>query len=167
MHVFISKPSDARLGSFGYKIQAPEPCLEIVSQLQRIFRYPTGQGTALQTNHPPSISLPDRQAGIWLKTKSLNNNRIYKTHILHMEKLSLRSPVSTGVIPARVIPSEYCWFVSPFPSCQGLIVAYGGVKGRLNEGANRLFGLLWCNLTSERSCQLFNQRCKKGWMDTV
>lgn len=91
VHVFMSKPSDARLGSFGYKIQAPQPCIEIVSQLQRICSYPTGQGAALQTSHPPSISLPDWQPGIWLKTKSVNNNGVYKTHILHMEKLSLRS----------------------------------------------------------------------------
>ncbi len=58
VHVFMSMRSNACLGSFGYKIEAPEPCIEIVSQLQRIFGYPTGQGAALQTNLP-SVSLPD------------------------------------------------------------------------------------------------------------
>ncbi len=58
VHVLMSMRSDSCLGSFGYKIQGPEPCIEIVSQLQRIFSYPRGQGAALQTNLP-SVSLPD------------------------------------------------------------------------------------------------------------
>ena len=89
VRVLTSVHSDARLDSFGYKIQASEPCMEIVSQLQRIFSYPTGQGAALQTNLPPSISLCDWQPGIWLETKSVNSIRVCETHILHMEKLSL------------------------------------------------------------------------------
>lgn len=40
VHVFMSMHSDARLGSFGCKIQAPEPCIAIVSQLQRISLIP-------------------------------------------------------------------------------------------------------------------------------
>ena len=91
VHVFMSVHSDARLDSFGYKIRASEPCMEIVSQLQRIFSYPTGQGAALQTNLPPSISLCDWQPGIWLETKSVNSIRVCETHILHMEKLWIRA----------------------------------------------------------------------------
>lgn len=91
VHVFMSLHSDARLDSFGYKIQASEPCMEIVSQLQRIFSYPTGQGAALQTNLPPSISLCDWQPGIWLQTKSVNSIRVCEMHILHMEKLWIRA----------------------------------------------------------------------------
>lgn len=152
--------SDARrLGSFGYKIQAPEPCIEIVTQLQRIFTHPTGQGAALQTNHPPSISLPDWQPGIWLKTKSVNNNRVCKMHILNMEKPSLHLHISHLSIWECVLYHQS--FVGLFHlhlRCQGL-VEYGGVKGGLTEGAKHLPGVLRCNLTSEKFCQLLNQRC--------
>lgn len=75
--------SDARLGSFGCGFQACGTCVEIASRLRRIFSHPTDQGAALQTNHPPSISLPDWQPGVWLQTKSVNN-RVSEMHISHV-----------------------------------------------------------------------------------
>lgn len=61
VHVFM-RVQNACLGSFGYKIQASEPCTGIVGQPQKISSYPTGQGAALRTNLP-SISLSDWQPG--------------------------------------------------------------------------------------------------------
>lgn len=59
VHVFMAVHSNPTLGLFGSDVGAPELRSEAVSRLERIVSYPTGQGAALQTNHPPSISLPD------------------------------------------------------------------------------------------------------------
>lgn len=85
-HVFVSVHSDASGFIWLWDSSPWALHIEIVSKLQRIFGYPTGQGAALQANHPPSISLPDWQPSIWLKTKSVNNNWVCKTkHFSHEE----------------------------------------------------------------------------------
>lgn len=170
VHVFMSTRSDAHLGSFGWEIQAPEPCIEIVSQLQRIFSYPTGQGAALQTNLP-SISLPDWQPGIWLKTKSVNNSRVYKTHILHISLHSLGTVHHLSIwehVALCAGPSIRCWLVSALLSCDGLtwahMAAYAHAEAGLNEGAKCLSRLLSWNPVSVRFQSEMHRAGKDGWI---
>lgn len=156
--------SDARLGSFGYEFQACGTCLEIASRLQRIFSHPTDQGAALQTNHPPSISLPDWQPGIWRKTKSVNNNRVSKMHILHMKNV-LRAHTASDLCFTCQFENMCCnirnWMFSLFYVVKISFVAYG-VKWRWNGRAKQLNMLLRFKLTEILSAfQLEMSRSRK------